>query len=362
MNRFVAAAFLGGLGLGLIVGLFWPQGGPPAEQPVTEVPALSAHGSPVVPAKPQIPAPEPEMTSEQCKNTLALLRAAYDDAVDEDKQDEELIKFLGDLVEKAGASSPDGTQMEFPEGLSDTFRAEQFNAHLDELKKQCPKQFPDSATADCAEFPCVIRLTADESSGSWNSKECPQFNDIFGGGTSIYGHGHKGTNGENLHTMQIFPVPNDQQTRDFMKEYEGNLRKRQDVRFNEFLSNTAEERYGSQCDANDREACEALANALKRDEDRRLPALQKACDLGSGSSCNNLAWSRCHDQGICDEQALAAARKATESKPEDGKGAWDTLAYTLCQMGKIAESNAAYRSSCEAGYQKNCGKTCEPKR
>ncbi|MEL6179297.1 MAG: hypothetical protein AAFS10_10100, partial [Myxococcota bacterium] len=175
-----------------------------------------------------------------------------------------------------------------------------------------------------------------------------------GSGTMSWGSGGYGAD---THVMHVIPVPEGSEARAFLEEHEGNLRKRSRQRLNAFQQEYAQANLVEPCEGGDAQACAQLAKAYRGTEQEQ-EYLQQGCEHGSGSACNNLAWSACHDRSECGDEALAHAKRATELKPEDGQGAWDTYAYVLCQRGETAAAHEAYRRSCEAGYAKNCGKTC----
>ncbi|MEM1348298.1 MAG: tetratricopeptide repeat protein [Myxococcota bacterium] len=91
----------------------------------------------------------------------------------------------------------------------------------------------------------------------------------------------------------------------------------------------------------------------------RADALRyRICAVFDRSSCNDLAWSRCHDRGICTQEEEDLAER---SLPADIDGAhWDTYAFVLCQRGKSDAARDAYAEACERSDER-CGVTCPDK-
>ena len=350
-----AGVLLVGLIVGALVGWFAKPAPPP---PAPEAKPAVAKPAPRPPEPPPEPTPKPPKSQrgpelEQCQATLQRIQDSYATAVQDKKNNDEIINLLEELVQKSGADSPEGRPMEWPDDVPEKYSPEGFAKGLEKLKELCPDQFPSNAVADCSEFPCAIHQAVDESGGSWDSKKCEAFEEVFGSGTSTWGTGGD----DDMHIMHVVPVPEGQEMRDYMKEYEGNLRKRARHRLDAYQRDVIQESNAEPCADGDAEACMKMARAY-RDQPEEAGFLRQGCEAGEGSACNNLAWQACHDRGECGQEALDNARRATELKPEDGKGAWDTYAYVLCAQGAVADANAAYQRSCDAGYQANCGKVC----
>ncbi len=350
--------------LGLIVGAGLALA--VAKRPDKPVPPKQA----TAPTKPKVPtyraklnqpkaAKDDDFDRETCRRTLAAVRAERKKALAAGEQNKELVDFLEDLVEKSGADSPSGNPMKFPKGLDPVFTPEKFTEAVDRLEKECPKVFPAQAKADCSEFPCVIQFPDDRSARDISFEdECPQAGDLFGQSYSSSST-QLGGKDDGTYLTQVLPTPRGQGVGDYMHDYESNLRKRFSYRFSEWSAKKARDKYEAKCTQDDDPAaCRALGSALRRaypDEGAQYTA--KACQMGDANACNSLAWHRCHDQGNCDATAEQQARHAAQLAPTSGP-ILDTLAYVLCARGQTADANRTYQASCDAGYKKNCDKTC----
>ncbi len=341
-----------GLGIGLVVSkdetapIEADQGALVAFQQPETLQPLKVH----VPAKVDIA---------RCETMLAFAKGALDDEGKESGRDEELISFLEDLLEKSGGASPEGSAMKFPEGLDEAYTPEGFAAALESLQKSCPKVFPNGTQSDCSEFPCRIVASGMTVPTRFDGSQCPQYRDFFPMGANNSSSRMVGPDGNDVVASMITPRPSGENVDAYMKDYEGNLNKRERVRFNDYVRDVAEDVNLDACESGHGESCEQLAEAMRDDPGRRLDYLRKACAGGIGTSCNNLAWTLCHDEGQCTSEAEAAGKRATELSPKDGRGAWDTYAFILCKRGNRTAADATYKTSCEFGATPNCGKTCE---
>ncbi len=293
-----------------------------------------------------------------CRETLQKLRVA----LNQEQDNQQIIGILEELVQKSGADTRDGNPVTtWPEGTEPRYQPEGFTQAVDALKKACPDQFPPQTRSNCKEFPCVIELVAREDKGEWKGLEsCAKYKELFPGGTSTHGTGFKDLENTPLHAMHVMPIPTGDGVRDYMKEYEGNLHKRRRTRHRDFNNDEQKRLFQEACDQDhNARACHKMGNALRNsDPEASRNYMSQGCEQGSGGACNDLAWRMCHDEKQCDDASLRAAQRASELNPEDGRGAWDTLGYILCQRGDVNGALQAYQRSCAAGYKPNCNKTC----
>lgn len=346
-----------GLIIGIGIGFIFAKDATQVVEAEPEKPAIAfAPHDAAEPALVQAPA---KVDIARCETMLAFAKGALADEGKESGQDEELIAFLEDLLEKSGGASPEGSAMKFPEGLDEAYTPEGFNAALDALQKACPKVFPDGTHSDCSEFPCRIVASGLNVSARFDASKCPQYRDYFPMGANSSSSRMVGPDGNVVVASMITPRPSGENVDAYLKDYEGNLNKRERVRFNDYVGEVAEDVNLDACESGHGESCEQLAEAMRDDSGRRLEYLRKACAGGIGTACNNMAWTLCHDEGQCTAEAEAAGKRATELSPTDGRGAWDTYAFILCKRGNSAAANVAYKTSCEFGATPNCGKECE---
>ncbi len=121
------------------------------------------------------------------------------------------------------------------------------------------------------------------------------------------------------------------------------------------------------CDAGDLGGCFSLgdlmagASSLGTDFTLAAASYQAVCEASPtpAPACQRAAWTRCSLARLCDDQALASARRATDADPASGEAAW-ILAEILCRMGQTDDANAAYSRSDLAGFPGSKGKTCSP--
>jgi hypothetical protein len=345
----------------LVVGLALGWTLKPAPE-VAEAPFVAA--APVAaaaPAAPAAPVAAPK-GSASCEETLGQIQAALAEAQQGKSEATGLADHLDELLLKAGGAGRDGVPQPWPEKMPERYTKEGFTAAVEEIKKACPKEFPAGAKANCDEFPCTLQLVHPGEGHDWDGmKTCARFKELFGERISWSSSGGKARDGSAIAYSSVLPMPEDKDVREFTEEYEGNLNKRRRVRMDAFQSEARRAEFEGPCqDGSDARACQEAANAYKKsDPDKYGELMGRGCELGDGGACNNVAWSRCHDEGICDDDALSSAERAAELNPEDGKGALDTLAYVLCKTGRRAEADAAYERSCKAGYADNCGKRCQ---
>jgi len=82
----------------------------------------------------------------------------------------------------------------------------------------------------------------------------------------------------------------------------------------------------------------------------------RTCEALDRTSCNDLAWSRCHNRRICTQHEEDLAKRAL---PVDVDGAfWDTYAFVLCQRAKTDAARDAYTEACERSKE-FCAARCE---
>jgi len=363
---FGTGSLLGGL-LGMSLGALATFGlmvGFTDDAPHTVVMGGTTEGvcDPLVDEDPGSSAPSKQERLSTCEDALARLRAAYNRAGHADDDQAGMVEALEELLVKSGGASPEGTPMDFPDWLPAHQTPQGFNAAIAAIQRDCPGVLPENATADCEEFPCMI---AGESTKmpSWDAyRQCSTWSKYFGEGPGLRMHRVSAPGEEATFEITMQPVARDDedQLREHMSEYQGNLDKRSEARREEHrLERLVAHNQASCEDERNGGACFSLGTALQEsDPDKAREYLDIGCESGHGNSCNNLAWHRCHDNGQCDEEALQFAEQAAELRPSDGRGALDTLAYVLCQQGKRAEANDAYRRSCDAGYTQNCNKNC----
>jgi hypothetical protein len=239
---------------------------------------------------------------------------------------------------------------------------EKFEESVERLKEECAEVFPEETKSDCSEFPCTIRFPDNRSArGISFPEECPLATELLGSSMSSSSTSLAQVDGEseNRHLTEITPTPTGTGIEEHLEEYRGNLQKRRRHRFNQWTSDYARETYGAACDEeSDPTACRQLGRQLDRtDPGEAKTYTEKACELGDANACNDLAWTRCHDQGQCDATALRLARRAAQLAP-DSAPILDTMAYVLCARGDQTGVQW-YEKSCQAGMQKNCGRTCE---
>jgi len=358
MNAKVIGTSTGiGIIIGIGIGFFVAKDAPQVVEPEPEQPSIAfAPHDAVEPAAVQAPA---KADIARCETMLAFAKGALQDEGKESSQDEELISFLEDLLEKSGGASPEGSAMKFPEGLDEAYTPEGFAKALASLQKVCPKAFPNGTRSDCSEFPCRIVASGLTVPTRFDASSCPQYRDYFPMGANSSSNRIEGPDGNDVIVSMITPRPSGENVDAYMKDYEGNLNKRERVRFNDYVGEVAEDVNLDACESGNAESCEQLAQAMRDDPGRRMDYLRKACEGGIGSACNNLAWTLCHDDGQCTSEAEAAGKRATELSPTDGRGAWDTYAFILCKRGNKRDADVAYKTSCENGATPNCGKSCE---
>jgi tetratricopeptide (TPR) repeat protein len=345
----------------LVVGLALGWTLKPAPE-AAEAPFVAA--APVAAAPAAAPAAQqaPPKGSASCEETLGQIQAALAEAQQGKSEAAGLAEHLDELLMKAGGAGRDGVPQPWPEKMPERYTKEGFTAAVEEIKKACPKEFPAGTRANCDEFPCTLQLVHLGEGHDWNGmKTCARFKELFGERMSWSSMGGKARDGSAIAYSSVWPMPEDQDVREFMGEYEGNLSKRRRVRMEAFQSEARRAEFEGPCqDGSDAWACQEAAEAYKlSDHEKYKELMARGCELGDGRSCNNMAWSRCHEQRLCDDEALSSAERAAELNPEDGKGALDTLAYVLCKTGRRAEADASYERSCKAGYAENCGKKCQ---
>jgi hypothetical protein len=332
----------------------------PSPAPVEQTTFVAAADAPAAPvAAPAAPKALPKDAS--CEETLGQIKAALVEAQQGKSEAASLSEHLEELLLKSGGGSRDGIKQVWPEGLEERYTPAGFTAAMEEIKRACPKEFPPETKVSCEEFPCAIQLVHPGAGRDWDGlKTCKKFGELFGQRTSWSSNGMKDLEGRELAISHIMPIGEQKEIQEFMREYEGNLTKRRRARLGEFEMEQRRAMFEGPCqDGSAPAACQQAANAYREsDPDKYADLLGRGCELGDGGACNNVAWRRCHDDKICDNDALAAAERAAELNPDDGKGALDTLAYVLCASGRRAEANAAYERSCAAGEKGNCGKKC----
>lgn len=368
------AKLLFGVGIGLLVGLFvgvalgWSLGevvdspGPEGMSEESEKPDFLVRSRAVVqkPERVRQGSSSAGTDEQKCQERLSDAQGRLQRIAALAEDNSAIIEILEEVVAKHGGAGREGEPMGFPEGLDEAWKEEGFTEMVADLTKKCPEVLSESARVDCSEFPCAIVQTFNEDEEEWNGAACAAFNEVFHRGNSTRGSVIAGPNGEKIHAMIITPKPSGQGVEERLRDYEANLFKRNKARFQEFVSSSRVRLHEDGCNDKNAQSCWQVSQALReRDPEAAALKARESCDLGFGGACNNIAWERCHDEHACDDEALSAARRAAELDPEDGKGAWDTLAYTLCEMGKVLESDEAYRKSCALGYEENCGKLCQ---
>lgn len=351
-----AGASLGALVVFALVNLLAPQ-----EDPVVRVTKRDAPAA----AAPRDDDPATcdvdRESLDRCEDTLARLKAAYNKSGHADGDQESMVDALEEMLIKSGGAAPDGTPMTFPEWLPHHFTPQGFAQAVDEIKRQCPGVIPQNATLSCDEFPCIITGRSDKPPDWKAFKECGAWAKHFGNDMGLRMQRLNGPDQDSEHAITLAPQPRDDEdeVKDFMQEYKGNLDKRLSKRRDTYVTDQVVAYNQQACDGGDANACFRIGNALQdSDPDRSFTYLSKSCTGGDGNACNNAAWYRCHDDGQCDDVALKQAEDAARLRDWDGQGALDTLAYVLCQRGQVQEANAAYQRSCAAGYKQNCTKVC----
>jgi hypothetical protein len=301
-----------------------------------------------------------------CETQLKRLRRAYM-ASDRPSDDREaMIEELERLLVKSGGASTVGTPMEFPENLPKSQTPAGFAAVVDELMDECPDLFPDGAQVDCSEFPCMVFAETNRPPRWTAYRSCQAWSKYFGEGMGLRMRPLTGM-GEHNEEGHVFSVSMRPALRDdqddvakLIEENQGNYDKRIDERNRKYQVEAVVNYNQAACDEQNKgDACFRIGDALSKDDpERSQDYLDRGCQAGDANACNNLAWTKCHDNEECDSEAQELAEQAVELEPNDGRGALDTLAYILCQRGDEAAANEMYRKSCAAGYQQNCTKQC----
>ncbi|MCA9699610.1 MAG: hypothetical protein KC431_18935, partial [Myxococcales bacterium] len=83
----------------------------------------------------------------------------------------------------------------------------------------------------------------------------------------------------------------------------------------------------------------------------------QACEALDARGCAAAAWARCAGAGTCDEQALAAADKATLLVPSPAHR--QLLALVQCYDGQTEAADATLAQACSAGSSDDCERRCE---
>lgn len=357
MDRRVMVWMTLGIGLGLFGGVATTLAWVESANPTAPTDVLDQEGG-----DPQSAKPPPAVTSDtSCRTQLKRLRRAYM-ASDRPSDDQEaMIEELERLLVKSGGASEVGTPMAFPDNLPRSQTAEGFTEVIDELMDTCPDLFPDGTQIDCSEFPCMLFAETTRPPRWTAYRSCPAWSKYFGEGMGLRAR-HLTSPGDHTFSVSMRPQPRDDQddVSKYIDDNRGNYNKRVAERNRRHQVESIVNYNQSACeDDKQGDACFRLGDALAKDEPARSQQyLDQGCEAGSADACNNLAWTKCHDNGECDAKAQELAEQAAELQPNNGRGALDTLAYILCQRGDRAAADAMYQRSCEAGYRQNCSKHC----
>lgn len=307
------------------------------------------------------PSPEPEQQAAQeedpdCEKTLGIVRKAHAEAIEKYSENEEMVDYLSDLVERSGAGSPEGVPMEFPENLDEPYRPEGFAAAMEDLMQECPDLFPEDETRwDCDEYPCAIQMPLEGSGRNVNiDEDCPAFKEHFAGtGTLLSSVEYDGQ-----HYGHVIPQGSGVGVRGHHEKHMGNMQRRMRHRASEARLEIARDLYDDACMyEGDTHACSMMAGALRGNHEERDVYLKLGCEERSADACHSYASSRCVDRGNCDGQSQDFARLAIELEGDNGRY-HRTLAIILCQRGQAGQANATWQTACELGDELSCGQQC----
>ena len=292
-----------------------------------------------------------------CRETLAMVQDAHQEAIEKYSNNEEMVEHLSDLVERSGAASSGGTPMEFPEQLDDRFRPEAFNETIDDLVEECPDLFPEETTTNCDEYPCLVEFPSEhQARGLDVSGLCPEFLEQFGE-TPLYSSGFS-FEGDNF--VQLTPNGTGVGLREHLDEYSGNMQQRRIHRGQTRRREMATERYEEACMyEGDGQACHHIARALWDEFEERAVYLTLACEAGEAAACHSFATDHCIDRGQCDGESEQMGRMAVELDSENGRY-HRTLATVVCQRGQQRQANGLWESACQLGDTISCDQRCGP--
>ena len=294
---------------------------------------------------------------DECQETLAMVSEAHAAAIEKYGENEEMVEYLEELVEQSGAGSPQGTAMEFPEQLDESFHPESFAQAVENLQDSCPDVFGDDTDVDCSEFPCIIEFKSDERPREIDFHDrCPALQKQFGQ-TGL------GANGVELGDdvfIQLIPRGTGVGLAEHLDKYQGNLDRRMSHRWQSRRQQLSADRYEDPCMfEGDAHACQEMARALWSLPEEREVYLVLGCDERDAWSCHSYAHSRCIDRGRCDATSEEFARRAI-ALDEESETYHHTLGILLCERGQPAAAESAWQHACQLGHNTSCERRCEP--
>ncbi len=302
-----------------------------------------------------------------CSKELMEIKSRLAQANTDSEDQGDIIEGLEDKLVKTGAAARHGIPMDWPEGMTPELNRQKLQDWLEELKASCPDIIKGDVKIECDEFPCIAMSynPMDIRKEHKNLREsCPMLTKVYetkGAVTSMDLQGHE-EGDDRLWVFQPNPSGTDQDVIEYLEEHQQNRFKRFGRRgWKEASQRYANTKLMPKCNDGDEQACTQAGNALwwGGHKEDGYEIISGSCERGRGGACNSMAWLRCKEERKCDEESLKYAQMAVDKAPEDGKGALDTMGYILCEMGRSAEANTAFKRSCDAGYERNCNRVCK---
>ncbi|RVU42580.1 hypothetical protein EA187_15440 [Lujinxingia sediminis] len=297
-----------------------------------------------------------EGTLEECRATLATVRASHEEALQTFKEHEELTEYLGGLIEEMSPDRP----IAFPEELDVAYQPETFKASVEALKRECPDVFGERANADCSEYPCMVELPF-KKEGEENEPQrldlkalCPALATYFPSSMTQQFSTQVGDEA----WVQYMPQGTGIGLEERLAGQEMRLMQRARKRWNEKRRRLSHEVYEDACvREQDAEACKHLAGAYGIEDAERDVYLQMGCDNGDSGACYAYSNDRCQGRGRCDAEAEYFARRALELTPES-EYRHENLGIVLCGRGAEDEARRSFEQACALGLERACGRRC----